>query len=237
MGTIYLVRHGQGSFKGDNYDRLSPVGIRQSRLFGEHFAAAGCRLTGLCHGELQRQRHTAREVVGVLQAAGRPVPAPRTISGFNEYDAFALWDACTPLLIRRGEITAAELAAARENSPVFKKILRLVMLLWMDGRHDREIRLPSWRDFQHQVTSAFTQLLREAESDDQIAVFTSGGPIGIIVQHLLGLSQEKTLELTFLLMNASLTRIKHRRGQTTLAAFNETAHLERHGDRELLTYV
>ncbi|MDZ4333172.1 MAG: histidine phosphatase family protein, partial [Pseudomonas sp.] len=30
MGSIYLIRHGQASFGADDYDVLSPIGIRQA---------------------------------------------------------------------------------------------------------------------------------------------------------------------------------------------------------------
>ncbi|MBW1645968.1 MAG: histidine phosphatase family protein [Deltaproteobacteria bacterium] len=237
MGTIYLIRHGQGSFNQGDYDRLSPLGVRQARLTGEHLAAAADRLTAICHGELERQRRTAREAGEVLKAAGRPVPAPRTMAAFDENDAFALWDACVPILQRQRRIDAAELAAAKSDNQVFQRLLRQVMLLWMSGRHDQEIRLPTWRQFQERVTDAFGQLLREQADDGQVAVFTSGGPIGVIIQYLLGLDNEKTLTLTFQIMNASITRVKFRGGRATLATFNETAHLERPGDRQLLTYL
>jgi len=32
MSDLYLIRHGQASFGKDNYDRLSPLGIRQARI-------------------------------------------------------------------------------------------------------------------------------------------------------------------------------------------------------------
>ncbi|EPM78754.1 hypothetical protein A249_34210, partial [Pseudomonas syringae pv. actinidiae ICMP 18804] len=41
MGSIYLIRHGQASFGADDYDVLSPVGIRQSRVLGAHLAGLG----------------------------------------------------------------------------------------------------------------------------------------------------------------------------------------------------
>ena len=41
MGSIYLIRHGQASLGAANYDVLSPLGIRQSQLCGEHFGALG----------------------------------------------------------------------------------------------------------------------------------------------------------------------------------------------------
>ncbi|HCT4576619.1 TPA: histidine phosphatase family protein, partial [Pseudomonas aeruginosa] len=36
MGSIYLIRHGQASFGADDYDVLSPTGIRQAEILGDH---------------------------------------------------------------------------------------------------------------------------------------------------------------------------------------------------------
>ena len=37
MSELHLVRHAQASFGSDNYDQLSDLGHRQSRLLGGHF--------------------------------------------------------------------------------------------------------------------------------------------------------------------------------------------------------
>ena len=36
VGSIYLIRHGQASFGADDYDVLSPTGIRQAEILGDH---------------------------------------------------------------------------------------------------------------------------------------------------------------------------------------------------------
>ena len=38
MGSIYLIRHGQASFGADDYDVLSPLGVRQAEVLGDHLA-------------------------------------------------------------------------------------------------------------------------------------------------------------------------------------------------------
>jgi broad specificity phosphatase PhoE len=38
MSEIYLIRHGQASFGSDNYDRLSPLGVRQAQCLAKHLA-------------------------------------------------------------------------------------------------------------------------------------------------------------------------------------------------------
>ena len=55
MGTLYLVRHGQASFGSDDYDRLSPLGQRQSLRLGEHWRAHGLHFDAVYTGTLLRQ--------------------------------------------------------------------------------------------------------------------------------------------------------------------------------------
>jgi len=41
MSEIYFVRHGQASFGSEDYDRLSPLGVRQAQVgLGERLAVA-----------------------------------------------------------------------------------------------------------------------------------------------------------------------------------------------------
>jgi broad specificity phosphatase PhoE len=69
-----------------------------------------------------------------------------------------------------------------------------------------------------------------------LAVFTSGGPISVTVKAALGLSDKMALEISWQLMNASITRIKYNSKGFMLAGFNEVTHLELERDERLLTY-
>jgi cellulose synthase/poly-beta-1,6-N-acetylglucosamine synthase-like glycosyltransferase len=51
-----------------------------------------------------------------------------------------------------------------------------------------------------------------------------------------GSTDPKTLEVSWQLMNASITRIKYNRRGIMLAVFNDVTHLELAGDPALLTY-
>ena len=44
MSRLFLVRHGQASFLSDDYDRLSPLGLEQSRRLGQHWLQAGIEI-------------------------------------------------------------------------------------------------------------------------------------------------------------------------------------------------
>jgi broad specificity phosphatase PhoE len=67
-------------------------------------------------------------------------------------------------------------------------------------------------------------------------VFTSGGTISAICQHLLALPDHKTLELNWSIANCSLTKLQHRPGKTSLNYLNNYAHLEWLGEANSITY-
>ncbi|WP_164030788.1 histidine phosphatase family protein, partial [Serratia marcescens] len=50
MGSIYLIRHGQASFGADDYDVLSPTGIRQAEILGDHLRNLGVRFDRVLSG-------------------------------------------------------------------------------------------------------------------------------------------------------------------------------------------
>jgi hypothetical protein len=58
----------------------------------------------------------------------------------------------------------------------------------------------------------------------------------VAVQIALGLSDKKALEISWQLLNASITRIKYNSRGMMLAGFNEVTHLELEGDEGLITY-
>ena len=60
MSEIYFFRHGQASFGEENYDRLSPLGVRQAQVLARYLAKAGKVFDAVYYGEMERQQKTAR---------------------------------------------------------------------------------------------------------------------------------------------------------------------------------
>ena len=96
--------------------------------------------------------------------------------------------------------------------------------------------IPNWNDFKQRVRQGLEDLITRHGAGKQIAIFTSGGPISVVVQAALDLTDPKTLEVSWQLMNASVTRIKYNSREIMLAVFNDVTHLELAGDDGLLTY-
>ena len=92
MGSIYLIRHGQASFGADDYDVLSPMGIRQAEILGTHLAQLGLSFDRCLSGNLRRQQHTAEAVMDQFKAAGQSMAPLEVDPAFNEFDADAVID-------------------------------------------------------------------------------------------------------------------------------------------------
>ena len=121
------------------------------------------------------------------------------------------------------------------DQKAFQRVFSQVMVRWTKGEY-RASGIPRWDDFVRRVNSGIEKLAIHHGTQKRVAVFTSGGPISVTVKVALGLSDKMALEISWQLMNASITRIKYNSKGIMLAGFNEVSHLELEGDERLLTY-
>lgn len=240
MSILYLVRHGQASFGQSDYDRLSPLGERQMRLLGEYWWRWEVRLDAVYTGTLFRQRRSA-ECAAEGYGAERPLPAPVPLAGFNEYDSQSILTGTIPAALSRhpeiaalvrelgGESGRADLV---RNKKAFQRLFSRVMELWVEGRLGIS-GMESWPEFTARVGAALDRMLQEQGSGKTGAVFTSGGPISVVMQRALGTRDPVTLELGWVIANASITEFRYSGNKFSLTAFNATPHLP---EPSLITY-
>lgn len=234
MGEIHLVRHGQASFGADDYDELSPLGHEQGRVLGRWHTSEAARFDLVALGSLKRHRQTAEAWASQLPGAA-PVPADWIVDpGLDEYDHREM--------LLRAHPEAGDLAGlARwlaENAPsrrAFQELFSVAMARWMSGRHDTEYR-ESWSDFRDRSIGALDALVARAGPSRRLIVFTSGGPISAVCQHLMDLPAARAAELNWSLMNGAVTKLFYRPGRLSLSTLNNYSHLERSGEPALLTY-
>jgi broad specificity phosphatase PhoE len=240
MSTLYLVRHGQASFGQSNYDRLSELGERQSRLLGEYWLRWSVSLDAVYTGTLERQRASAQAAAEVYRAAGRPFPALVAVPGFNEYDSSALLTGSVPqVLARHPEIAALlkEIAPTGQpdlagNKKNFQRVFSRVMTLWVEGKIT-VAGMESWPDFTGRVNRGLDQLMAEHGAGKTVAVFTSGGPISAAMQRALGTSDRVALDLGWMIVNSSITEFRWSMDRFSLVSFNTTPHLS---ETSLISY-
>jgi len=243
MGQIFLVRHGQASFGSANYDQLSPLGGEQARMLGEWFANSGQGFDRVVTGDLQRHRQTAEACMGVLPKSVQNSAKWSVDPGFNEYDHHEMMirhrpDFADPEAVKRF------ISESENGKHAFQQIFEVAMERWMSGEHEADYR-EGWTAFRERCIAALDRLTKsgptQASASERIIVFTSGGTIATLCQHLLSMSNEKMCQLNWSLVNGAVTKLLYQRegrssGRVSLSYLNNYAHLEWLGDAHAITY-
>ncbi|QDL56131.1 histidine phosphatase family protein [Rhodoferax aquaticus] len=222
MGNLYLVRHGQASFGAENYDELSPLGLRQSVRLGEYFAAKGLQFEAVLTGTLARHAQTW---AGIAQGAGYthvPIPWP----GLNEYDSEAVIRAIHP-----GPL-------AKPDTPeIYRQHFRLLrdgLTQWMNGVVSPH-GMPTYTAFVEGVSSALTHVRQHYTGN--VLLVSSGGPISTAVGQVLGTTPEVTIELNLRIRNSAVTEFAFTPKRHMLMTFNTLPHLDAPAYEEWVSYT
>lgn len=235
MGSIYLIRHGQASFGADDYDVLSPTGIRQSQVLGEYLSRLGMGFDRCIAGSLRRQQHTAETTLAQLVTAGLPVPEVDIDSGFDEFDAEAVIRGLLPEMLGDEPDALHVMRNAAQNHAEFQRLFALIIGRWLDGSHD-PAGLQSWLGFVAQVEAGLQRIIERAAAGERIAVFTSGGTITALLHLVTRMPVRQAFEMNWQIVNTSLNHLRFRGSDVTLANFNNHAHLQLMNSPELITY-
>jgi broad specificity phosphatase PhoE len=230
VGEICLVRHGQASFGAADYDQLSQLGVEQSRRLGAWLAASGQQFDRVVTGTLRRHRQTADECLAL-----HPHSCARSEdAGLNEYDHREMLCRYDPRLATP-EAVRSVIDAQPNPRRAFQELFTAAFARWVAGEHDAEYG-ESFAAFRARVLAAIARLVAAAERSERLIVFTSGGPIAVIAQSLLGLADERVAALNFSLANAALTTAFFGASGLRLGTLNAFQHLQLAGERTLVTY-
>ncbi|MBB2497210.1 histidine phosphatase family protein [Aquipseudomonas ullengensis] len=235
MGSIYLIRHGQASFGADDYDVLSPTGIRQAEILGEHLGHLGLSFDRCLAGTLRRQQHTATSALQRCVAAGLPAPELEIDAAFNEFDAEAVIRGLIPAMLADEPDAMRILRNPKDDRAAFQHLFARIIRRWITGEYDQPGH-ETWQGFLDNVRGGLERLLAQTERQQNIAIFTSGGTITAAIHLLTGVPADKAFELNWQIVNTSLSRLHFRNGEATLASFNSRVHLELLKAPELITY-
>ncbi|HYW91455.1 MAG TPA: histidine phosphatase family protein [Gammaproteobacteria bacterium] len=237
MSILTVIRHGQASFGADDYDHLSELGERQSRALARHWLATGFSCQRVFVGPLRRHRQTWEAVVDELGAGAGRLPEPQYLPELDEHKGeFVFRDALPQLIADNPELarTIAEGAAPREYQRRYMKLFTRFAQGWAEGRHvDPEHE--SWQAFRDRIGRVIRRMLGDARPDDQVVVFASGGTVAAVTGEALGLGDVKTMELNYMVKNASFSEYLYSPRRFALSTFNAVPHLA--GDRALISYV
>ena len=238
MGRLVLIRHAQASFLEANYDQLSAIGEEQARRLGQYWVRLKLSFHRIYSGPRVRQKDTARIVAEVYRDAGLPFPEPVIMEEFDEYHGDAVLEQSLSQLLEKNE-EVRDLHRAFQNSSnsgrrqaTFEKMFETVITKWVDG----EIALPtveSWTGFCTRVDRGLSQCISANGRGQQLAIFCSGGPIGVAMKRAFHLSSRDTLRAAWMVRNCAYSEFLFSNDRFTLSSFNGFPYLD---DASLLTY-
>jgi len=237
MGFLTVVRHGQASFGEDQYDKLSDLGERQSRVLGEWWARKGMTFERVYTGPLDRQRRTAEIAGEALREAGHHWPEVNVIDELAELPVDELAKKYIPMLMAEDPnlaqlIMKFQEAEGLEKEAVFQEAFEIVVDHWMEGRFD-DSGLETWDSFVERVEQGLSRITEESGDGTRVVVFTSGGPTALAARYALDASTKAAIDLAWTVRNGSFSEFTYANGRLTLQSFNSIPHFE---DDELVTH-
>lgn len=236
MSMLYLVRHGQASAGTHDYDRLSPIGKRQSELLGQWWQSQGFVPDAAHHGSLVRQRHTAQ-----LALTDSSVEC-REHSGLNEYNHRVIdthfgsgcqsdnpesmtFEHYTRIMAKwRDNESSAEQDNAKSNPPSEASI------------HEGTAIEP-WSQFMGRGWETVKGLHEPGETTRHEVFFTSGGIIATLLSTVLDLDFAHTIDAIWRIRNSSITTLHFDGEHARLVDFNTVPHLQNQADPSLITLI
>lgn len=228
MASVLLVRHGQASFGAADYDRLSPLGEEQSRRLGRWLKQSGQVPDLVAVGPLRRHVRTADLCV---EAAG--VTAPRiSMAALDEFDHEEVLARYRPDLPSTLALMQ-EMARSDDPHRTFQRVYAAAVARWVSAEFDREYTR-SWSAFRVGVMDGLQALA--AQEARTIWAFTSGGPIAVIVNALVGAPVADTFALSWPLVNTSTSRLAVNARRSHLVSYNGWPHLDGADAADVVTF-
>ncbi|GAB2690962.1 histidine phosphatase family protein [Aliiglaciecola aliphaticivorans] len=232
MTAIYLIRHGQASFGQQNYDKLSDIGHQQAKLLGHSLQTRIGKFDNVFLGSMLRHKQTLQNCLSamssVVDESNWNIDA-----NWNEYDHNDIIAQMGPEFADAPSVKNWILA--QENPKVaFEQLFNDAMNRWMSGQHCNEY-VESWQQYLNRVKGALENVLDKAKGAKKVAIFTSGGPISVISQYLLGVPADNVMQVNWTLVNCGITKLIHTQSRVFLSTLNDHSHFE--GEhKSLITY-
>jgi broad specificity phosphatase PhoE len=188
MSLLHLIRHGRASALEADYDQLQPLGELQARLLGEHLRRRRQHFDAVYVGPLRRQRETLRLMQEAAAEVGSAWPAAIVLDGLAEGPFEPLMKNCVrPRLAQDPQMQVIVQAMrgapdARTHDETLNVLFDYMVDLWRMGEVVAdELEPPSV--FNARVLEALDQIARREGVGREVAVVTSNGVIGVLLQH------------------------------------------------------
>lgn len=231
MAVVYLIRHGQASFGKEDYDLLSPLGEQQAKVLGNSLQARVSESPLVVSGTMKRHGQT-RDLAGFGSGTGWLLQQD---SDWNEYDHQEILGKLDPRLTTAAG-TREALKQEKDPKVAFARFFSDATARWQSGDYDDYSE--SWQSFRSRVKRGLESVLTQLRQKEQknAFVFTSGGPISVVTQHLLGLAEKQLLPINWTLANCGVTKVVSTQNRLFLSTLNDHSHFDFPDTQELITY-
>ena len=199
MSTLTVVRHGQARPFQAHSDCLSDLGEQQARALREYWSRNAIAFDEVWCGSLTRHCQTAALAID---------QAPRISPDWNEYDAEGILRGYPP-------------PSSFPDNRAFQKTFEIAMDRWLEGSVQGAEPFTEFRD---RVLRGL-RLIQEGPSNRRVVLFSSGGPIGVLVQTALSAPDRSFLQVNWRVRNCSLTGFVFSKNRFALDSFNAIPHL------------
>jgi broad specificity phosphatase PhoE len=198
MSTLTVVRHAQARPFEKNSDCLSELGEQQALALRDHWA--GAHFDEIWCGSLTRH----------CQTAALAIDAPPQVSAdWNEYDA-------------EGILRGYAHPSTFPDNRAFQKVFESAMEKWIEGASSGA---EPFADFHARVLRGLRKI-QDGPSNRRVLLFTSGGPVGVLVQTALNAPERSFADVNWRVRNCSITEFVFSADRLSLDSFNSIAHLE-----------
>jgi len=166
-----------------------------------------------------------------------PWPEVQVLEGLNEYHADQVMKFLKAEIVEKNESVrqlSEDFENAREDKEryrSFHRLLEAVMKFYIAGDYECG-GFETWEQFHNRVREAIGLIRSKEASGRKIAVFTSGGPIGVLVQTTLEAPDQQAGQLNWRVHNASISQFTFSSNRISLDQFNSIGHLQ----KEMQTY-
>jgi broad specificity phosphatase PhoE len=239
VSVALFVRHGKASAfsSAADYDQLSPPGVEQSELLGAWLADQRLQFGAAFVGPRKRHEQTYACVTRVMATRGLRVPQATVLPELDEHDGISLVFKMLPELAAGDpELAVIVQSMARAGRPTAEHVLaafKRITRRWVRGevRHDQ---VEPWAAFRMRVAHGLEKIALLG-ADQAALVFTSAGAVAAATAETLGVhDEERVLDLSWSLYNASVTELDFTGERWNLRTFNATPHLR---DKRLVTSI
>ena len=212
---------------------MTPLGESQAARLAAFWLQRRIQFNEVWSGTLARQIGTEQVVSNAFRSAGQPWPEAARDSRWNEYDAAGVLGHYVPADPSLASLYAAYEAArgGAEENRAFQRMLQAAMSRWQEDSLQADGVEP-WPAFRDRVSAAINGIML-GPSSREVAVFTSGGPIGFAVHLAMKGASQSFLDVNWRIRNCSVTEFLFDKARLTLDSFNGIPHL---GDVALQTY-